>query len=137
MAITTAIDGSTAFKYTACTDLQELANKSGLTVDQILVFADRQNDALEGGVTPLEIGDVIVLKNQNANNNNNANSTAPKEEPIFTEEKVVGGVMGGTVGVLAGLKIGASCGSIGGPVGAVCGAILGAGIGWIIGDLCS
>lgn len=128
MSVTTTIDGSTAVKYTAGTDLQELANKSGLTVDQILVFADRQNDALEGGVTPLEIGDVIVLKNPNTNNNN-TNSAPQKEGWDFSEAE--------GKGTLGGAAVGAGIGfAVGNVPGAIIGALIGAAGGWIVGGWC-
>lgn len=148
MAITTTVDGTTAIKYTAGTNLEDIGKKYNMTVDEILVFADRENDSLEKGITPLAVGDVIIIRGKENNNANpqqpTANTEKEDEEPIFTEEKVTGAIVGGTTAALTcaclGAKYGGTAGSFLGPlgtgVGIAAGALIGAVVGWWIGDAC-
>lgn len=144
MAITTTEFGATAFKYVAGTNLNEVAKKHNVSVDELLIWADREDDSLERSVSPLAVGDVILINNQPPKNV--VTETEPiqkeeKEEDIFTEEKVVGAIIGGAAavaGAKAGAALGGKVGTFFGPIGTgaglLAGAILGAAIGWVIGD---
>ena len=108
---------------------EKFANKHGVTVEELCIWADRTNDELEGGLEPLEYGDVIVLKNvQQANEEKaekeakakaEAEAKAPYKRGFWATVEVGGCAAAGAV-------IGACCT---GPVGAGVGAGIGAAVG--------